>query len=276
MKARILMAVGLLALTASLARCGGASGGGSTGPPPNPPSINGNWEITLTSAVYQPFSQSRAGLFVDNVNTTVIGAWQSDSSCVSGVVQVTGTFVAPNLSLSGSVGQASISLSTQVSQQDDSLLGTYQAYFLPDVCADHGTLTGMQVPSFAGQWIGSGTSQTTGNTIQISLTLTEQGTDASGFPTLTGPANVQGLSCLDGSGTFSGDQRGLTIAGPSDGAAIIYQTPQGNNIALSTQLTPSTGLLPPSDNSNSIAMTYTVGCPSSGITDNGTLTLKRQ
>src|SRR5262249_7896477 len=160
---------------------------------------------------------------------------------------ITGTFVSSTLSISSSVGPGALSLTGQVAQNDDSFLGTYQSSINSNVvlCADHGTLTATKVPSLAGQWVGSGSSHTTGNSVQISLNLSEQGTDAFGFPMLTGTANVQGLSCQNGTGIFSGDQRGLAIAGPGGNATAMI----GNEIVLSTQTIAGTGTLPPSDTS---------------------------
>jgi len=293
------IAIPALALCALvlLATCGGGGGSvTSTSQAPPSSSVTGNWQLTVNSQTAGnsfpsppppvPFASylSQSG---DQVTGVLL---QETDGCMDSVQVLSGTLTGDQLSVSTQTG--SVTLSAQVAG-NGSLSGTFQFNAKTPYCqsSDAGNFSGVSVPSLAGQWSGTGTSAISGHSFLVSLSLNQDSLASSGFPALTGQATISAgaMGCVSGAATFTGEQRGALISGPSDassgplpaldntvviGAATVSNIQVGTNIqALDYVGT----LLNPEPTANSLKFFY-VGTSSAACSqaDSGTVTVTKQ
>jgi hypothetical protein len=299
----VITALRLLTVTLILfiTACGG---GGSTttsqSNPASPPTVTGNWQLTISSQI-APGVTLLLGAYLASNNGSISGEAVIDGALTippcSGLLSslsfgnglpLEGTLsdgqlllavnpTSPSgISFLSTVGAVSITAQITSGANGTILSGTYSlvANSGSGCGSDSGTVTGVLVPSLAGQWSGMVTSSTSKVQFQVSLNLTEGALDRFGFPSLTGSATFTGSQCFT-SGTVSADQVGSTMGGPGLGS--------GNDLGSAFIGTNGGGILIASSNSGfgenstgtQLPLAYSV-TSGSCFGDQGAGTLSRQ
>jgi len=214
--------------------CGGGGGSRTTSPPQfTPASIQGQYEVIVTSSssptavslIEANFTQTGASVFASKQNVVVIEGTQGSTGialnslggeCDNGVVgddSVQGAFSSQtqasiSLTEAGSLGN--VTATGNVTFSSDGSTITTGTYTIPAACgflADSGTITGTQIKPFSGSYAGmlANSSGSTDAVIvsvsQSGLNLNVTGTDNGTAFTLTG--GVVGAT-FDVKGTISG------------------------------------------------------------------------
>jgi|SRR5580704_1887174 hypothetical protein len=252
--------------------CGSATGTSQSNPT-SPPTLTGNWQLTVSSQI-APGVTLLLGAYLVSNNGSVSGETVLDgaltmppcSNLISRLsfgsgLPLEGTLSDGQLLLGvnsaspsgifflSEVGVVSITAKLTSSARGTTLSGTYSlAANSGSGCgSDSGTVTGVLVPSLAGQWSGNLTSNMSRAQFQVALNLTEGATDSFGFPSLNGSATFSGSQCFT-SGTVTADQVGPTMGGPGLG--------QSNDVGSAFIATNGGGIL--------------IASSSSGFTENST------
>ena len=192
---------------------GGPGGtGGVTSPPPSSgPNVEGNWQFSLTSTVSGP--PMTIGGSISPSGSSVSGAVHiNGSKCFDPVstADLTGTLTGSDLSLTAtSVDGQVITLTGSIS--DNTYTATHVpgefigTYAINGGCAggDKGNVTGVMVPSLAGNWAGDFTSET-GDTNRLAVTLAQGAATSEGIFGLTGTAFFEVGTCFKSAKITSG------------------------------------------------------------------------
>src|ERR1700756_3534314 len=146
----------LLSVFIPLCGCGGGTrSSGSAGPPPLFLNLAGNWQFSTTSKDPGTSSLTIAGS-VNQSGSAVSGAVHVDgSSCYDQLITMglTGSLAGSNVTLTSAPVDAQVATLTG-SVTDTTFTGTYT---INGGCADgdHGSVTGIKVPSVTGHLAGS-------------------------------------------------------------------------------------------------------------------------
>jgi len=266
--------VSLVLIALGLSLCLTACNGGGTGSKGNPPSgsspSSGSWQITTQSATQTPETK-QYGAYVNFVGGSVSGLYAHEQDPGEGVIgNVSGTMSGNTLTLTLSDPSG---LTTQISAtaqagQEASFSGTYTS----TNPSDSGAVSLANVPPLAGTWTG------TIGSANVSVTMTEQGFDSLGFPSLAGTMTFSGTQCF-ASGTLTADQRGQYVNGPGlDGVFTqvvgLIQTNNGT-ILLAYNTNGGTSITESNPAGSSISVSYLVWSGTCGGAY-GTGTLSRQ
>lgn len=221
----------------------GGSGGVSSPPPSSGPNVEGNWQFTMTSTVSGP--PLTIGGSIRPSGSSVSGAVHIDGSkCfdLPSTVGLTGTLTGSNLSLTAtSVDGQVITLSGSIS--DNTFTATHLpgefigTYAINGGCAggDKGNVTGVIVPSLAGNWAGDLTSET-GDTNRLTVTLAQGAANSEGIFGLSGTAFFEVGTCFKSAkirpGTFpSGSYtvgRDVSLEIETDNGVIVFVGTSGH------------------------------------------------
>lgn len=198
---RVTLSLSISLLLAVLTGCGG--GGSSTPPPPAFTIHSGNWNFGATSA--------NGPIFIIGGNVTQSGSNISEtvrvvnSACFAATtpVPVSGSVSGQSATVT-SAAIASQTISATLTGTANAINGSYNAingsYSVTGTgCAggDHGSLSGVLVPSITATWKGTFTSNGAGNP-QVSVTapISEGAATATGTFAVTGTAAYTGSPCV--------------------------------------------------------------------------------
>jgi hypothetical protein len=194
------------------AAAGGAGGVTSSTPSPGP-NVEGNWQFSMTSTVSGALPLSIGGSISPSAGSSVSGAVHiSGSNCFDPVstVGLTGTLTGSDLSLTATSVDGQVTTLTGTIS-DNTLTATHLpgefigTYAINGGCAggDKGNVTGVMVPSLAGNWAGDFTSET-GDTNRLTVTLAQGAATSEGIFGLTGTAVFEVGTCFKSAKIVSG------------------------------------------------------------------------
>lgn len=231
-----LACVGFICCLVFATGCGGtgsATSGKATPPPPQYPSITGNWSLAANSQV---FSQSTLiGGFITNAGGSVSGTLHflnspcyslptdvpfSGSITTGGAISVTSSQVARQIvAVSGKITEGTLSSGT---------------YTITGGCGngDKGTVTGYIVPAFTNTYTGTFVSGST--SIGVTVTTTQSSPTSDGIYQVSGSATFAGSPCFS-SGTITSS----AIAGGY--MDVVITASNGGVVEFIGEITDSTG-----------------------------------
>jgi hypothetical protein len=271
---RFAAVIACIAFAAAIAGCGGNSNVHSI---PAPASITGNWGLTanLTSGGTVPidvYLTSNAG----SVSGIAYGPAATDNVCVANGCCGSPLGFFSGVALTGTVdasGNLKLGTPSTASNPAFAMTGTVSgstlsngSFTLSGTCNTQGTIAGIEYPPLDGTYIGTLTSQVTGQSFTMSITLSQSSApNASGYLNLYETATVTGYPCIP-SGTAM--------------PVIVSSTYLGNYFSFPLSLS-SGGLLDQvgtlSTNGKTLGMDYSFPESGSSCSDDygsGTLTLQ--
>jgi hypothetical protein len=241
----------------SLAGCNSTSKISVTDPPTTPANITGNWQYT---AVLNTGSTVPFAVYLTATNGAVSGnAWIqiaipascTVAGCCGGAFAgfnpaLTGTIDANNNLTLGSTIPNGGPVFTMTGVVSGGTL-TNGSFTLTSSCpaqGTQGTITGTEYPTLNGTYVGTLTSQTSGQSYAVSATFDQSATlNTRGFFNVSGTANFTGYPCmtsaavatpLDMNSGFLGDSLEVTMNAVPSGTLIVSSTlsPDGKTLAV--------------------------------------------